>query len=67
MKGQSISLWTIYLEHFDSCIQALQKEREDKLVKILIDRLHPYVEGHIEEFVDWATSEAIRLSQAGKI
>ncbi|XP_019169264.1 PREDICTED: chaperone protein dnaJ 10-like isoform X1 [Ipomoea nil] len=45
-------------------MKALQKEREDKLVKILIDRLHPFVEGHIEEFVDWATSEASRLSLA---
>lgn len=45
-------------------IKALQKEREDKLVTILKDRLHPFVEDHIDEFVGWATSEACRLSQA---
>lgn len=45
--------------------QALQKEREDKLITILKDRLQPYVEGQVNEFVEWATSEARHLSQAG--
>ncbi|XP_064945924.1 chaperone protein dnaJ 10-like isoform X1 [Musa acuminata AAA Group] len=42
----------------------LQKEREQKLVEILKDHLHLYVSGQIEEFVNWANTEASRLSQA---
>ncbi|KAM7482631.1 hypothetical protein LguiB_007214 [Lonicera macranthoides] len=45
-------------------LKALQKEREDKLITILKDRLQLYVEGQVDEFVEWATSEARHLSQA---
>ncbi|VFQ60356.1 unnamed protein product [Cuscuta campestris] len=45
-------------------MNTLQKEREDKLVTVLKERLHPFVEGQIDTFVDWAKSEACRLSQA---
>lgn len=44
--------------------QAFQKEREAKLIETLKDRLRPFVEGQTEEFVNWATSEAQRLSPA---
>ncbi|CAH1451145.1 unnamed protein product [Lactuca virosa] len=43
-------------------MKALQKERESKLIANLKDRLRLFVEGKTAEFVDWATSEAQRLS-----
>lgn len=43
---------------------ALQKEREEKLSLFLKNRLEPFVEGRTKDFVDWAQSEARRLSQA---
>lgn len=45
-------------------IKALQKERQEKLVGILIDRLQPYVDGNTAEYVEWAKSEAEKLSGA---
>ena len=46
-------------------MQALQNEREVKLITILKDRLQPFVQGSRDEFINWANSEARRLSQAG--
>lgn len=43
----------------------MQKEREDKLVTTLKNKLEPFVEGQTDEFVNWATAEARRLSTAG--
>uniref|UniRef100_A0A5B7BDS7 Putative chaperone protein dnaJ 10 n=1 Tax=Davidia involucrata TaxID=16924 RepID=A0A5B7BDS7_DAVIN len=45
-------------------LKALQKERKEKLITILKDHLKPFVEDRTDEFVDWAKSEARRLSQA---
>ncbi|KAK9287539.1 hypothetical protein L1049_015960 [Liquidambar formosana] len=46
-------------------MRALQKEREEKLVTILKDRLQPFVKDRTEEeFSTWAKSEAQHLSKA---
>jgi len=45
-------------------MRALQKEREEKLIEILKNRLQPFVDGRTDEFINWASSEARRLSQA---
>ncbi|XP_031252210.1 chaperone protein dnaJ 10-like [Pistacia vera] len=45
-------------------MRALQKEREEKLITNLKNRLEPFVEGRTDEFVLWASSEARRLSAA---
>lgn len=47
-------------------LQALQMEREEKLVNYLKDRLQPFVVGQTDEFVNWATSESRHLSKAGR-
>ena len=47
-------------------MQALQKEREDKLAATLKNKLEPFVEGRTDEFTEWANQEAKSLSSAGK-
>lgn len=46
-------------------VQAVQKEREEKLAKALKDLLNQYVRGDKEGFLLHAESEARRLSDAG--
>ncbi|KAL6858978.1 hypothetical protein ACP4OV_017980 [Aristida adscensionis] len=45
-------------------MQAVQKEREEKLAEILKNRLNIYVQGNKEEFVQLAEAEVSRLSNA---
>jgi hypothetical protein len=57
-------------EHIDTRrlherMQAVQKEREEKLAETLKNRLHIYVQGNKEEFVQLAQAEVTRLSNAG--
>ncbi|XP_062019156.1 chaperone protein dnaJ 10-like isoform X2 [Rosa rugosa] len=44
--------------------QKLLEERHENLTKIMIDRIQPYVDGHIDEFEKLVDSEARRLSTA---
>ncbi|GLT72003.1 hypothetical protein SLA2020_439780 [Shorea laevis] len=39
-------------------MKAFQKQREEKLITLLKNRLEPCVEGQTEEFTQWANSEA---------
>lgn len=50
---------------FSMSLQALQKEREDKLAATLKNKLEPFVEGRTDEFTEWANQEAKSLSSAG--
>ena len=46
-------------------IKTMQEEREEKLVKLLKDRLEPYIKGERDAFVETAKLESKRLCQAG--
>ncbi|KAK1553805.1 hypothetical protein Q3G72_003834 [Acer saccharum] len=45
-------------------MRVVQKEREEKLVDLLKDRLNQYVQGNKEDFVKYAEAEVSRLSNA---
>lgn len=45
-------------------MRVVQKEREEKLAEALKDRLHLYVQGNKEEFIQYADAEVTRLSNA---
>ncbi|XP_051137547.1 chaperone protein dnaJ 10-like [Andrographis paniculata] len=47
----------------EKILKALQEEREAKLMEIMKNRLAPYVDGQKDDFVEFAQSEAERLSQ----
>ncbi|KAK4491409.1 hypothetical protein RD792_002154 [Penstemon davidsonii] len=48
----------------EKIMKAMQIEREEKLIEILKSRLEIYVKGQKGDFVEWAKSEAQRISQA---
>ncbi|XVE93681.1 hypothetical protein REPUB_Repub01dG0215000 [Reevesia pubescens] len=52
------------LQKLQEKMKAWQKEREEKLITILKNRLQPFVEGQTDEFINWANSEARQLSKA---
>ncbi|XP_006660786.1 chaperone protein dnaJ 10-like [Oryza brachyantha] len=63
------SLDVLDVEHIDERrlqehMQVVQKEREEKLAEMLKNRLHIYVQGNKEEFVQRAEAEVSRLSNA---
>ncbi|CAD6224373.1 unnamed protein product [Miscanthus lutarioriparius] len=45
-------------------MRVVQKEREEKLAELLKDRLHLYLQGNREEFIQYAEAEVTRLSNA---
>ncbi|XP_076931192.1 chaperone protein dnaJ 10-like [Bidens hawaiensis] len=45
-------------------MRIVQKEREEKLIELLKNRLHDYVQGNKEDFVRHAEAEVSRLSNA---
>ena len=48
-------------------MQAVQKEREEKLARLLKDFLNQYVLGDKDGFLQHAESESRRLSDTGKL
>ncbi|GJU60799.1 serine hydroxymethyltransferase 1, mitochondrial [Tanacetum coccineum] len=56
--GYSRSKWWPWV------IKKFEKERENKLITNLKNRLRPFVEGHNTKFVDWVRTDATHLSQA---
>jgi len=50
---------------FQEQMRVVQKEREEKLAELLKDRLHLYLQGNKEEFIQYAEAEVTRLSNAG--
>ncbi|KDP41758.1 hypothetical protein JCGZ_26776 [Jatropha curcas] len=54
----------IHKQRVQEKLRELQKEREAKLITNLKNHLEPFVEGQEEEFINWANSEAKRLSAA---
>lgn len=45
----------------------MQKEREEKLIELLKNRLHDYVQGNKDDFIRNAEAEVARLSKAGDV
>lgn len=48
-------------------MQEAQKEREEKLVQLLLERIERYVKGDKVGFTTWAQEEAHQLAEAGEV
>ncbi|KAG0621251.1 hypothetical protein M758_3G004800 [Ceratodon purpureus] len=55
-EGQNIDLGQVQTK-----MKAVQNEREEKLVRLLLERIEPYVRGEKVEFVNWARKERENL------
>ncbi|XP_024364655.1 chaperone protein dnaJ 10 isoform X2 [Physcomitrium patens] len=60
VEAQNIDLGQVRTE-----MKEVQKEREEKLAKLLLDRIAPYVTGDKDDFVNWARNERETLKDAG--
>ncbi|XP_024364648.1 chaperone protein dnaJ 10 isoform X1 [Physcomitrium patens] len=59
VEAQNIDLGQVRTE-----MKEVQKEREEKLAKLLLDRIAPYVTGDKDDFVNWARNERETLKDA---